>query len=89
MTTRRTRREAPGRMRDVSHAHRDHDPRAWHWFARGPRVAADGGRRDATEERDVEEETLGDVSHEPAHGDGANQVWERGDDAADDDEREA
>jgi hypothetical protein len=70
-------------MRDVSHVHREHDPRAWHWFARGPVVAADGGRSGDEEEhrkRDVEDEVLRDVSHEPRHGEGANRVWERGDD---------
>ena len=82
MTTRRDRwaGEAP-RMRDLRHVHAEHDPRAWHWFARGPLVAADGGRRDAEDERDVEDEQLRDVSHAPTHGEGANRVWNRGDEA--------
>ena len=83
MTTRRDRwGEEPPRMREVRHVHADHDPRAWHWFSRGPVVAADGGRREpreASEGRDVEDEQIRDVSHEPAHGEGANAVWDRGD----------
>ena len=53
MTTRRDRwaGEAP-RMRDLRHVHAEHDPRAWHWFARGPLVAADGGRETGGEPED-------------------------------------
>ena len=74
----------PPRMREVAHDRTDHDSRAFHWFARGPIVAADGGRPDdEAGERDVEQEQLRDVSHEPTHGDGANQVWDRGDEDED------
>jgi hypothetical protein len=73
-------------MRDVTHVHPEHDPRAWHWFARGPILAADGGEPDdgPDDDRDVEDERLRDVAHEPAHGEGANRVWERGEDDEDD-----
>jgi hypothetical protein len=78
-------------MRDVGHDHGDHDPRAWHWFARGPLLAADGGEPADEEDseragRNVENERLRDVSHVPAHGEGANQVWERGENEDDADE---
>jgi len=78
-------------MRGVSHRHVDHDSRAWDWFARGPVVAADGGKREAgpsrddRQARDVETEQLRHVSHTPTHGEGANAVWNRGHDAAADD----
>ena len=67
------------RMREVSHTHPDHDTTDWHYFHRGPTVAADGGRReteDGREERDIDRETMEDVSHTPPHGDGADRVWD-------------
>ena len=42
-------------------------------------TATDGGRSvegDRTRERNADEETMGDVSHTPPHGDGANRVWD-------------
>ncbi|MCD2204820.1 hypothetical protein [Halobacterium sp. KA-6] len=43
-------------------------------FRRGPVVAADGGKREATEEQ-----TMKDVDQTPpAEDEGANPVWERG-----------
>jgi hypothetical protein len=73
-------------MRDVTHDRSPHDSRAFHWFARGPLIAADGGRPDdanESEDRDIKDEQLRDVSHEPTHGEGANRVWDRGDEDED------
>lgn len=62
-------------MQSLRHTHPDHDTRDWHWFHRGPAVAADGGRRGAEDEEDTEDE-MRDVSHtrdDDAH---ANRVWD-------------
>lgn len=77
------------RMRDLTHVHVDHDPRAWHWFARGPLVAADGGRRDDGADRprrNIEDEQLRDVSHVSAVGEDVNRVWDRGDETDEEDD---
>ena len=60
-------------MGDVSHTHPDAAPGATaDLFARGPRVATDGGR---SERRP----TMADVDHTPPHGaPDANGVFERG-----------
>ncbi|WP_254544193.1 hypothetical protein [Halomarina pelagica] len=51
-------------------------------YERGPAVAADGGRDPSREgSRSPGRERLRDVSHEPPHGEGANRVHERGEEA--------
>ncbi|MFC7154812.1 hypothetical protein ACFQPA_05000 [Halomarina halobia] len=49
-------------------------------YERGPFVAADGGR-DPAREPAGDDPTLGDVDHEPPHGEGVNRVHERGEEA--------
>jgi hypothetical protein len=78
------------RMGDISHTHPYDDTSAGELFLRGPVIVADGGRdpeREAvtdaeteTAESDdaVDEETMAEVSHTPPEGDGANRVFERG-----------
>ena len=60
-------------MDSLRHAPPDHDTRDWHWFHRGPTIAADGGRREAEAD---EADRMRDVEHTP-DGDGhANRVWD-------------
>ena len=60
-------------MKHLRHSHADHDTRDWHWWHRGPAVAADGGRREDEEERDE----MRDVSHtQDEEGHHANRVWD-------------
>ncbi|WP_331233125.1 hypothetical protein [Natronorarus salvus] len=77
------------RMGDISHTHPYDDTSAGELFLRGPVIVADGGRdperedvREAETEAAVESdsgpETMAEVSHTPPEGDGANRVFERG-----------
>ncbi len=61
-------------MKSLRHSTPDYDTRDWHWFNRGPAIAADGGRRDAEEDADE----MRDVSHTQEDDDGqhANRVWD-------------
>lgn len=74
-------------MKEIDHTHPYDDRSAGALFARGPVVVADGGERnaaprsDATPEPGESEptETMRDVDHTPPNGEeGANRVFERG-----------
>ncbi|MFC6906365.1 hypothetical protein [Halalkalicoccus tibetensis] len=63
------------RMKDVDHTHPYDDRSAGALFARGPVVAADGGRDPNREPN----ESMKDVDHTPPHDEeGATRVFERG-----------
>jgi hypothetical protein len=66
-------------MKDVSHTHPETGETFGHVYRRGPAVA-DGGETPTDESTEATpEETMADVAHTPPHGDGANEVWKRGD----------
>jgi hypothetical protein len=73
-------------MQSVSHTHPYTGETFGTVYRRGPAVA-DGGespsRRDTTPADEMK-----DVDHTPPHGDGANDVWERGSEHTDDDEED-
>jgi hypothetical protein len=66
-------------MKDISHTNPYTGETFTTVYTRGPAVA-DGG---ATESE--QEEEMKDIDHTPPHGDGANEVWERGVSDAEDD----
>ena len=64
------------RMGEVSHTNPDTGETVGRLLQRGPTVAADGGRADATDET---KRTMKDVSHTPPNGsEGVHRVFERG-----------
>ncbi|MDX1747916.1 MAG: hypothetical protein R3324_18435 [Halobacteriales archaeon] len=96
MTTEDASVEWTTRMTDVDHTHPQDDPAMRAVFQRGRRpVATDGGRREASgdDERPAEnaleggpemdgaDPTMREVSHTPSTGDGANEVFQRGQEA--------
>jgi hypothetical protein len=87
MSNESNRNETPNRaMKSVDHTHPDTDRPFGDQvvFARGPVVAADGGREveaAETEETDADEDEevrMKDVDHEPPNDADANRVFERG-----------
>jgi hypothetical protein len=78
------------RMGDISHTHPYDDTSAGELFLRGPVIVADGGHdperesvtdaetESAESDDAVDGETMAEVSHTPPEGDGANRVFERG-----------
>ena len=75
------------RMDAVEHTHSDADGALTETYRRGPT----GERRPVTDGGDADEEPtarMRDVSHTPPHGQGTNDVWARGDEAAARDDHE-
>ncbi|RDI70471.1 hypothetical protein [Halopelagius longus] len=61
-------------MKEISHAHPETgETFGYDVYRRGPAVA-DGG-----ENRDDAADEMSDVDHTPRDGEGANEVWKRGD----------
>ena len=92
-TTRQTDRTNRA-MKDVDHTHPDTGRPFGEQvvFARGPAVAADGGKRraeekptDETEDEEASQERMKDIDHEPPNEAEANRVFERGREGRDDD----
>ena len=75
-------------MAEISHANPYTGERVGEAFVRGPTVAADGGRREATEGADETRtmaegtdsaRTMAEIDHRPPNGaEGANDAFERG-----------
>ncbi|XVH31377.1 hypothetical protein ACNS7O_13420 [Haloferacaceae archaeon DSL9] len=65
-------------MADVSHTHPYTGETFSEVYRRGPAMA-DGGEERQPAQESTDDETMADVDHAPPHGDGANDVWARGD----------
>ena len=70
-------------MRNIDHTHPNDDRSTGRVFRRGPTVAADGGQRDAEDRDEGSQDTMRDVDHDDPEGEGANRVFERGREHAD------
>ncbi|SFG16865.1 hypothetical protein SAMN04488063_1639 [Halopelagius inordinatus] len=67
-------------MKEISHTHPETgDTFGYDVYRRGPAVADGGENRENRDDGDDAAGEMSDVDHTPREGEGANEVWTRGD----------